>query len=95
LLVGGGLGAGSFFFRRWFGVFPLLPRFFLLHSRFSWGFFMTFCFVFLLNIFSSHFFNIFCFLSGDGGIGNLIGVGDTFSFLRELHGWVRRMQIVM
>ena len=38
LLVGGGLGAGGFFFRRWFGVVPLLPRFFLIALRVFLGF---------------------------------------------------------
>src|SRR5271156_6217186 len=82
LLVGVGLGAGSFFFWRWFGVVPPLPRFFPLHNGFSRGFFMTFCFCFLLNIFSSQIFHYFLFSFGKWAVLEiLIGVGVTFSFL--------------
>ena len=71
LLVGGGLGVYSFFSWRWFGAVPSLPRFFSLHSGFSWGFFMTFNFLhsFVLFYFLRllNFLVFFVFFWGDGG----------------------------
>lgn len=90
------LGPVAFFFWRWFGVFPFLPRFFLIARRVFLGFFMTFPFLFLLYFFLLNFFNTFCFLLGGWEVLEiLIGVGVTFSFFRESYMVVLRgMQMV-
>src|SRR5271156_4657295 len=96
LLVGVGLGAGSFFFWRWFGVVPPLPRFFPLHNGFSRGFFMTFCFCFLLNIFSSQIFHYFLFsFGGMDSTGNFDRCWCYIFFFSESYMVVLRgMQMV-
>ena len=70
LLVVVGLGVYSFFSWRWFGVFPSLPRFFLIAQRVFLGIFHDFSVFVFCCIFSSQFFQFFAFLFSFGGMGD-------------------------